>query len=52
MALMAEPDPRVARRLAAGYKEAFIEHRASPAYHEPLFPGTRELMDSLLARKA
>jgi phosphoglycolate phosphatase len=50
MALMAEPDPLVAHRLAAGYKEAFVAHRASPGYHEPLFPGTRELLDSLHAR--
>jgi phosphoglycolate phosphatase len=50
MALMEEPDPLVARRLAAGYKQAFIQHRSSPAYHEPLFPGTRELLDRLCAR--
>ncbi len=49
-ALLPEPDPLLARRLAAGYKEAFVDHRASPAYHEPLFPGTRELLDALQAR--
>ena len=50
MALLPEPDPLLAHRLALGYKEAFTQHRASPAYHEPLFPGTRELLDSLHAR--
>lgn len=50
MALLPAPDPLRAHRLALGYKEAFLEHRASPAYHEPLFPGTRELLDSLLAK--
>ena len=50
MELMAEPDPAAAPRLAERYKEAFLEHRARPDFHEPLFPGTRELLDTLLAR--
>ena len=50
MELMAEPDPAAAPRLAERYKEAFLEHRARPDFHEPLFPGTRELLDTLLDR--
>lgn len=48
--LMVEPDPAVAPRLAEHYKAAFHEYRARPEFHEPLFPGTRELLDDLLAR--
>ena len=48
--LMAEPDPAVAPRLAEHYKAAFHEYRVRPEFHEPLFPGTRELLDALLAR--
>ena len=47
---MAEPDPAAAPRLAERYKAAFLEHRARPDFHEPLFPGTRELLDLLLER--
>lgn len=49
-ALLPDPDPLLARRLAGGYKAAFMDHRASPAYHEPLFPGTSELLAALQAR--
>jgi phosphoglycolate phosphatase len=49
--LMPEPDPLAAVRLAEHYKAAFIEHRARPEFHEPLFPGTLELLDALLARE-
>jgi phosphoglycolate phosphatase len=48
--LMAEPDPAAAPRLAEHYKTAFQEYRVRPEFHEPLFPGTRELLDQLLAR--
>lgn len=48
--LMAEPDPAAAPRLAEHYKAAFHEYRARPEFHEPLFPGARELLDALLAR--
>ncbi len=48
--LMAEPDPAAAPRLAERYKMAFQEYRARPEFHEPLFPGARELLDALLAR--
>ena len=47
---MDEPDPAAAPRLAEHYKAAFLEHRARPDFHEPLFPGTRELLDTLLER--
>jgi phosphoglycolate phosphatase len=48
--LMPEPDPVLALRLAERYKAAFVAHRAQPGFHEPLFPGTRELLDVLQAR--
>ena len=48
--LMDEPDPAAAPRLAERYKAAFFAHRARPDFHEPLFPGTRELLDALLAQ--
>jgi phosphoglycolate phosphatase len=48
--LMETPDPEMAPRLAEHYKTAFLEHRARPEFHEPLFPGTRELLDALLER--
>jgi phosphoglycolate phosphatase len=48
--LMAEPEHLVAARLVDGYKTAFRERRGRPAFHEPLFPGARELLDALLAR--
>ena len=50
LALLPEPDPLLAARLAESYKTAFVAHRASAEFHEPLFPGTRELLDALLAR--
>lgn len=48
--LMAAPDPVAGARLAEHYKAAFLEHRRHPEFSEPLFPGTRELLDALLAR--
>jgi phosphoglycolate phosphatase len=48
--LMAVPSEATGVRLAERYKEAFLEHRSRPEFHEPLFPGTRELLDSLLER--
>jgi phosphoglycolate phosphatase len=48
--LMEEPDPAAAPRLAEHYKAAFFAHRARPDFHEPLFPGTRELLDALVAQ--
>ena len=48
--LMTEPDPARAPILAEHYKAAFLEYRARPEFHEPLFPGARELLDELQAR--
>lgn len=48
--LAAVPDPRVGARLAEHYKAAVLEHRAAPDFDEPLFPGTRELLDALRDR--
>jgi phosphoglycolate phosphatase len=50
LALMDEPDPVLAPRLAEHYKAAFLEHRTKPEFHEPLFPGTLELLEALQAR--
>ncbi len=48
--LAGDPDPALGHRLAESYKAAFIEYRSVPGFHEPLFPGTRELLDALLER--
>ena len=48
--LMAEPDPATATRLANRYKAAVLERRGRPEFHEPLFPGARELLDALVER--
>ena len=45
-----DPDPTLGLRLAESYKAAFFAHRSTPGFHEPLFPGTRELLDRLLER--
>jgi phosphoglycolate phosphatase len=49
--LMVEPEPAVAARLVDGYKAASRERRGRPEFHEPLFPGARELLDALLERE-
>lgn len=51
LVLLPEPDPVLAARLAETYKAAFLDHRRRPDFHEPLFPGTRELLDTLLSRE-
>jgi phosphoglycolate phosphatase len=48
--LLAEPEPAIAARLVDGYKAASVERRGRPEFHEPLFPGARELLDALLER--
>lgn len=50
-ALLPEPDLTLATRLAEHYKEAFLTYRARPDFHEPLFPGTLELLDALHERE-
>ncbi len=49
-ALLPEPDPELAQRLAEHYKRAFFARRARPDFDEPLFPGAREVLDALLSR--
>lgn len=36
-------------RLAEAYKQAFVTHRMTPGYHEPLYTGALELLDQLKA---
>lgn len=48
--LLPEPDWALASRLAEGYKAAFLAYRSSPDFLEPLFPGTRELLEALRTR--
>lgn len=40
---------RDVRALAEAYRSAFVSLRADPAYHSPLFEGTRPMLDGLLA---
>lgn len=39
-----------AHELAEAYKGEFQHLRTDPGFHEPLFPGTREVLDTLAAR--
>ena len=48
--LLPQPDVPLAERLGEAYKAAFVAHRARPDHDEPLFPGAREVLDSLDAR--
>jgi phosphoglycolate phosphatase len=50
-ALLPEPNPGTGTRLADAYRAAFLAHRQRPDFHEPLFPGARELLEALLARQ-
>ena len=50
MTLMAEPEQAAAERLADAYRTAFLAHRATPGYDEPLFPGAREILEAIGAR--
>ncbi len=43
-------DPAVQRAITAGYKAAFQELHADPAFREPLYPGAAELLERLAAR--
>ena len=40
-------DPAVQRAITAGYKAAFQELHADPAFREPLYPGAPELLERL-----
>ncbi len=43
------PDPALVPQLAARYSEAFVTLRNAPDFHEPLFPGMADLLDTLEA---
>lgn len=49
--LAPELGPAAALRLAELYKDAFLTFRTGQDFHEPLFPGARELLDSLRERE-
>lgn len=42
-------DPAVQRAITEGYKAAFQELHADPAFREPLYPGAAELLERLTA---
>ena len=44
-ALLPEPDAATASQLVEGYRKAFFALLDDPAHDEPLFPGTREVLD-------
>jgi phosphoglycolate phosphatase len=48
--LLGRDDPATAERIAALYREAFLEHRRRPDFAEPLFPGVVAALDALSAR--
>lgn len=48
--LLGRDDPAQAERLAEGYRQAFVAHRARPDFDEPLFEGAIEVLDTLAAR--
>ena len=48
--LLPAAEATVAARIAEHYRAAFVAHRSGPDFLEPLFPGTRELLEALLAR--
>ena len=46
--LLPDPDDRAAgARVAESYRQAFLAIRTAPDYHEPLFPGAREVLGAL-----
>jgi phosphoglycolate phosphatase len=49
-ALAPEAGPRELDRLGEAYKQAFIDQRARPDFHEPLFAGAREILHRLAHR--
>ncbi len=48
--LLGRDDPGTAARITGHYREAFFARRLRPDHEEPLFPGAREILDSLAAR--
>ena len=48
--LLGRDDPIASTRIAAAYREAFVELRAREDVSEPLFDGVPELLETLAAR--
>ena len=48
--LLGRDDPDTALAIAASYRDAFVRRRTDGGALEPLFPGTRALLDALGAR--
>jgi phosphoglycolate phosphatase len=48
--LPAGTDARLVERLAGAYKSAFSERRKLPGHDEPLYPGVRDVLESLARR--
>lgn len=49
--LLGRSDPVLAARIAEGYRAAFLTRRNDPALHEPLFPGSRAMLEDLFRRR-
>lgn len=47
---MPDPDLTLAGRLAEQYRAAFLALRGTATFDEPLFPGTREVLEALTRR--
>ncbi len=47
MVLLEDGDPELAARVAETYREAFFTIRETEKVHEPLFEGTKEVLDAL-----
>lgn len=45
------PDDELIAAVTAAYKNAFFSLRQTPDFHEPLFPGVREVLDELDRRR-
>jgi len=48
--LLGHDDPVQSEKIAEGYRQAFLMHRARPDFDEPLFEGAIEVLDALAAR--
>ncbi len=48
--LLGRDDFETAQRIAGHYREAFLARRQRPDHEEPLFPGAREILETLDAR--
>jgi phosphoglycolate phosphatase len=49
--LLGGRDPALAEQVAQRYRDTFMARRLEGGIDEPLFPGTRELLDALAARR-